>query len=71
MAQLPNQPAVVQVKRQPNIYTVLLIVAILALAITIGFVLYNLMAEMGSDGGYDMTLGEIFNPSDKGVAPGK
>ena len=57
MTQMPSDAAVVRVKAQPNIYTVLLIVAIVALAVTIGVVLYNLLAEM--DAGYGLRFGQV------------
>ena len=69
MTQLPTTKPVVRVKPQPNIYTILIIVAILALAITIGLVLHNLMAETGPGGGYGMSFGDLFNPLPK-EAPG-
>jgi hypothetical protein len=54
-----GQTPVVEVKPQPNIYTVLLIVAILALAVTLGFVIYNLTTPV-ADGGYGLSFGELF-----------
>ncbi len=45
---------VVTVKPQPNVYTILLIVAILFLATAVGFCLYNLMHN------YGLTFGELF-----------
>lgn len=53
---------VVQVQPQPNIYTVLLIVAILILAVTIGLVLYNLMSSWEQGQGYGLSFGELFSP---------
>ncbi len=64
MTQSMNKP-VVQVQPQPSIYTVLIIVAILALAVTIGMVLYDLMSASG----YGMGFGEVLNPL-KEVPPG-
>ena len=55
MMQLQQGP-VIPVKAQPNIYTLLLIIAILILAVTIGFVLHNLM----SADRYGQTLEQIF-----------
>ena len=60
MSQLPSEhKSVIPVKPQPNVYTVLLIVAILALIVSISIVLYNLMTN------YGMTFAQIFQPSDK------
>ena len=59
MTQMPSTPPVVQVKPQPNIYTVLLIVAIVALAVTIGLVLYNLLADVAAGKGYGLTLPQV------------
>jgi hypothetical protein len=61
-----QEPNVVQVKPQPNIYTVLLIIAILALYTAIGFVGFRLMKPVGTspdaEGGYGMGVGEMFEP---------
>ena len=62
MTQLPSQGQVVRVKPIPNIYTLLIIVAILVLAITIGIVLYNLLSA--SPSGYGLSFSDLFNPSD-------
>lgn len=43
---------------QANVYTVLLVVAILALAATIGLVLYNLLAPLPD--GYGLEIGALF-----------
>jgi hypothetical protein len=63
MTSLPPQGPVVKVKPQPDLYTLLLILAILILAVTIGVVLYDLMAN------YGMTLGEILTGKTKGLPP--
>lgn len=60
MSQMPSGGSVVQVKPQPNIYTALLIVAILALGVAIGLVLYNLMAPVDTGAGYGMKFGDLF-----------
>ena len=55
MTPIPSgQANVVRVKPQPNIYTLLLILAIVFLAVTVGLVIYNLMTT------YGMTFGEVF-----------
>jgi ABC-type dipeptide/oligopeptide/nickel transport system permease component len=60
MSQLSSQGPVIQVKPQPNVYTVLLVVAAVALAVTIGLVLYNLMAEPPA--GYGLSFGDLLGP---------
>ena len=66
MAQMSPQGQTVQVKPQPDIYSLLLIVSIIALGATIGVVLFNLMAVVpvgeGEPGGYGLTIGEFFKP---------
>ena len=49
-----GQPPVVRVKPQPNIYTLLLILAIVFLAAAVGIVMYDLMTT------YEMTFAELF-----------
>ena len=58
MAELQSGQPVVSVKPQSDVFTVLVIVGILALGVAIGLTLYDLM----SPGGYDMTFGDIFAP---------
>ena len=55
------QAPVITVKPQPDVYTVLLIVAILALGVSIGLVIYNLMSAPPV--GYGVTFGELFDAS--------
>ncbi len=56
MTQLPQQQPMINAKPQADIYSLLLIVAILALATTIGFVMWNLMST------YGLEFEEIFKP---------
>ena len=63
MAAMSMQSPVVRVKPQPDIYTLLLILAVLFLAVTIGVVLYDLMRN------YGMTFMEIFAGQSKGNLP--
>ena len=49
-----GQSPPVKVKPQPDIYTLLLIVAIIFLAVTVGMVMYNLMTT------YGLTFTEMF-----------
>ncbi len=59
MSQIPYQPRPMQVKPQPDVYTVLTLVAALALAVTIGVSLYHLLA--GTDvGGCGLSLTDLF-----------
>ncbi len=58
MSQTTSQGPVVRVKPQPNIYTALLLVAIVVLIATLAITLYNLMAAPPA--GYGLTFGEIF-----------
>ena len=67
MTQISSQGPVVQVKPQPDIYTVILIVGVLALAVTIGIVMYNLMAAPPN--GYGLTFGQFFESLEK-LIPG-
>ena len=56
MAQRPAQQA--GLAPQPNIYTLLLLIAIVMLAVTIVLSLTRLM----SDNGYAMSFGDLFEP---------
>lgn len=60
MTSMPSGGPVVPVKRQPNIYTVLLLAAIVALAVTLGVVLYTLMSPTPQ--GYGLEFGDLFSP---------
>ncbi|MGA2265087.1 MAG: hypothetical protein ABSH10_01485 [Phycisphaerae bacterium] len=57
MTQLPAQPPI-QVKPQPDIYTVLILVAILGLVLTIGVSLYYLLASPPI--GCGLSLSDLF-----------
>ena len=67
MTQSPTNN-VVEVSPGPNIYTVLMIISILALVVTICFSGHRLMSKPnpkgdGSiQGGYGVTVGEMFTP---------
>lgn len=56
MSTLNPQGLLVKVKPQDNVYTVLLAVAILFLALAAGIVMHSLMVN------YGMSFGEIFKP---------
>lgn len=57
MTQLTSNAPVVEIKPQPNVYTVLLLIAIVVLVVTLGIVLHTLMAAPGA--GYGLSLGNI------------
>jgi hypothetical protein len=56
MAQMPSRGPIVTVKPQPNIYTLLIIVAVLMLGVGLGVVLHNLMVD------YGLTFSQVFDP---------
>lgn len=60
MAQTPSQGPVVQVRAQPDIYTVLLLVAIIGLAAAVVFCGWKLTSPVQA-GGYGMAIGEFFD----------
>ena len=65
MTKLPSQGPVIQLKPQPSVYTLLLAVAVLVLAVTIGLVLHKLMGALPPEGnGYGLQFGDLFKPSD-------
>ncbi|MFP3937211.1 MAG: hypothetical protein ACLFVW_02635 [Phycisphaerae bacterium] len=57
MAQSPGQQQAPS-RPQPNIYTLLLLIAIVMLVVTIALSLTHLMSESG----YAMSFGELFEP---------
>lgn len=59
MATIPSASGL-RAQPQPNVYTVLLIVAVLALLATLVVVLRTLMAPM--PGGYGLNLEDLFKP---------
>jgi len=63
-----STPAGLAAKPNPSIYTVLLIVAILVLAVTLVVVLWTLMSPMPK--GYGLQFGDLFAPL-KEVAPAR
>jgi hypothetical protein len=58
MTQMPSQGPVIEVRPEPNIYTVLLLVAILVLLVAVGMVFWKLTAPLPQ--GYDLKIGELF-----------
>jgi len=73
MSRLPSTAPVVEAKPQANVYTVLLIVAVLALVLSTGIVGYRLMAPLSQgtaeaqvEGpGYGLEFGQLFEPAEK------
>jgi len=51
---------VIPVRPQPNIYTVLLLIAIIALGVAVGVAIWRLTATMPT--GYGLELKHIFKP---------
>ena len=68
MTQTPAQGPLIRIKPQPDVYTVMLVVAAVALAGTIALVMYDLMAPPPN--GYGQTLGQLFEPL-KELIPGR
>jgi len=64
MAEVPlssqEQGPVIPVKPQPNVYTVLLAVAVVVLCVAIGVVIWRLTASPPA--GYGLEIKHIFNP---------
>jgi hypothetical protein len=56
-----QQPNVVEVKPQANIYTVLVLVALIALIAAAAIVVMNLTTPV-ADGGYGLEFGDLFKP---------
>ncbi len=63
MTEMPreSQGPAVRVKPQPDVYTVLLVIAIIALAVTLGIVLWNLLSSPPE--GYGLPFSAIFDQS--------
>lgn len=68
MTQTPAQGPLIQIRSQPDVYTVMLVVAAVVLAGTIASVMYDLMAPPPN--GYGQTLGQLFEPL-KELIPGR
>lgn len=60
MTQMPSQSPLVETRPQPNVYTVLLFVAVVALAVAIGVALWKLMSAPPT--GYGLRVGDLFKP---------
>jgi len=57
-----------KVKPQPNIYTVLLVVAILALTVAIAVSAHTLLTPV-AQGGYGLEMGGLFQPFESAAPP--
>ena len=66
MADIPSQGPLVQAKLMPDIYCVVLLIAIVALILTLVIVTSNLLAPVfradGTAGGYGLSFGDLFGP---------
>ena len=60
MTRAPSQGPVVEVKPQPNIYPVLLVVALVALIVAIALGLRTLTSAPPN--GYGMNMGQLLDP---------
>jgi hypothetical protein len=61
MTQSASQPPTVEVRPQPNVYTVMLLVAIIALGVAIAVVMWKLTSS-ATAGGYGLNVGAMFEP---------
>jgi hypothetical protein len=61
MTQLPNNPQTVVVKPRPNVYTMLLVVTILALIAAIVLMAMKLMSAPPA--GYGLEFGDLLTPA--------
>jgi hypothetical protein len=60
MTETPSHGPVIEVRPQPNVYTALLLVAILALVIAIGVVIWKLTSSPPT--GYGLQISEFLDP---------
>jgi hypothetical protein len=60
MTQASSQPPTVEVRPQPNVYTVILLVAIIALGLAVGVVFWKLTSPPPT--GYGLKVGAMFEP---------
>ena len=72
MSQYPYGGSPVQPKPQPNVYTVLLIIAILVLGVAVGLCANYLMSPVENGAGYGKTVSDLFEPmKDAAQSPGR
>ncbi|MBN1943898.1 MAG: hypothetical protein JW849_11445 [Phycisphaerae bacterium] len=62
MAQSPTNNNVVEVKPAPTVYTVLIIIALLALTTAIFVAGHRLTASADNGAGYGLSVGDMFKP---------
>lgn len=60
---MPTERNIAKIKAGPNIYTVLLIIAILVLWVGIGFTANRLMSDPPA--GYGLSVGDMFSPAEE------
>ncbi len=60
MTQSNTDAPVVQVAPQPNVYSVLLLLAIIALCTAVAVCMMSLLTPL-ADGGYGLEFGQLFN----------
>lgn len=60
---MPTERNVAKINPGPNVYTVLLIIAIMGLWVGIGFTANRLMSDPPA--GYGVSVGEMFSPVDE------
>jgi hypothetical protein len=63
MATSPSQGPVIQVKAQPDVYTILMLLAIIALTVAIVVAGWKLTAPAAS-GGYGLSFGQLVQSLD-------
>lgn len=63
MSQMPTERNVAKVLAGPNVYTILLMIAILALWVGIGFAANRLTSDPPA--GYGVSVGQMFSPAEK------
>jgi hypothetical protein len=61
MATSPTQGPVIQVRAQPDVYTILMLLAIVALLTAIIICGWKLTTPL-ADGGYGLEIGQLFKP---------
>lgn len=60
MTESPTHGPVIEVRAQPNVYTILLLVAVIALAVAVGACLWKLTSPPPV--GYGMEIKQFFDP---------
>jgi hypothetical protein len=68
MTTTPDRP-VIEVPPTPTVYTVLMLIALLALWTSVGLSVYRLTSPVGAtadvSGGYGMEIGDILTPAEE------